>query len=1055
MKYSFIGIRCKNRQEIIMLVLTSLQAFFIGAYISLFSIGSHVLFLQEWEPSFIPRAFIISGIIGVALFSLYSYLSNRLPVRLFTLLFLFAISVITILLYFNYDSIFHFEFLGILFMLPFTLAIPFTFIVLVLFRRFVLKIMTPDQHRRLQPFIRTSLFAGIIGASYAIVGTLFLNLDILLIIGGSACCIGLATIIQLPVNYLLGTNNVFLHTPKRNVQLRSRFYELFYSRYTILLTVFVVLSAITGFILHFSFISASFDNYTNSTGLAKFFGFYTGTMFLFIYGVERFLIRKILYSYDSPFSLVLIPALLVVATIVSLIIDLAVGQSPVIARFSFGFLMISIFKIGYETTYEAIELPSLRVLVRTLDIRFSNAITPRLEGTFRMSGLLIAGFILTGLLMINIRRGLFVNLTLLLLIAGWIPAGILLVKSYQKSLRDVIRRLKATKKPIEYELLNTDEKSHSLINHADSVKSINTLAILEKLEPLTHETHLVSLLSTSSDELRKYLLERIEANVLLSSLQNLKEIEGLLHHSQKNGLLPKIIHQFESKLKTASTKDLLNDMANSNNTADKILVADIVGNSNNQELGEILLHLSRDIEPEVKFASVKAIAKLGNPKHGYLLIGYLTTPLYYPYAFEALIRIGDPALPFLEQMFLLPDSDNVLLSRIVRIYGKIGTPAAIDLLLGKVENQNRIIGRHAILALREAKFQATPENINRILNDIVRLINIMAWNFAAYASLQRYRQFDILTGAMDSEIKDNYQTLYHLLALAYNPTSIGNIKNLLMGGNDTDVSFAIELLDQVVNEEIKQVFFPVVENISVADRYKQLQYFFQTSLEKPEELIADIITRDFNQLSLYVKSCALISMLRLNGITPHQEIIASIFHPNQLIRETAAYVLEQIEPDQLESVLQRLDRSQVNEIKTSLSHTHNGLPFLLIDRISFIKDCEKMSRIPEDVLLEISRSLEIHYLNKDEEFLIKRDDVHYAFMIIIKGTAQINNSSGKVFTFGEKEMIYSDLYVEDNTFSLRALTDLKLFSLEQEVLNSLMFDFIEFRSLILEMVEEV
>jgi hypothetical protein len=186
-----------------------------------------------------------------------------------------------------------------------------------------------------------------------------------------------------------------------------------------------------------------------------------------------------------------------------------------------------------------------------------------------------------------------------------------------------------------------------------------------------------------------------------------------------------------------------------------------------------------------------------------------------------------------------------------------------------------------------------------------------------------------------------------------------------------------------------------------------------------------------------------------------QETIASIFHPNQMLRETASYVLAKMEPDTMDSVYARLDKMQVNEIKTSLSHADNGVPYLLLHRIGFIKKCRKMSGISEDVLYEISRSLEVHYLNMEEEFLIKREDVHYAFMIIIDGLAQVNNSSGKVHTFKKNDIIYSDLYVEiDNTFSLKALSDLKFYSLEQEVLNSLMFDFIDFRNSVLEMVEE-
>ncbi len=149
---------------------------------------------------------------------------------------------------------------------------------------------------------------------------------------------------------------------------------------------------------------------------------------------------------------------------------------------------------------------------------------------------------------------------------------------------------------------------------------------------------------------------------------------------------------------------------------------------------------------------------------------------------------------------------------------------------------------------------------------------------------------------------------------------MANIKNLLVEGSDTDISFAIELLDQIVNEEIKQVFFPIVENISVKERFKQLQYFFQAVHEVPDELIQDIINRDFNMVSLYVKSCALYTLPILKKQEASQELVASVFHPNQLIRETAAYVMEQIEPLQLESVYSRLDPVWVNEIKSSSCH---------------------------------------------------------------------------------------------------------------------------------------
>ncbi len=123
----------------------------------------------------------------------------------------------------------------------------------------------------------------------------------------------------------------------------------------------------------------------------------------------------------------------------------------------------------------------------------------------------------------------------------------MLVKNYQNALRDSIRRLKTSKKAIEQELLNIDEKSHTLINSDDPIKSANTLSIIEKLEPLTHEKHLVSLLATESAELQQYLLNRIDENALLSSLPKLKELKQANHPKPHNGLSAKADQSIRNK----------------------------------------------------------------------------------------------------------------------------------------------------------------------------------------------------------------------------------------------------------------------------------------------------------------------------------------------------------------------------------------------------------------------------------------------------------------------------------------------------------------------------
>ncbi len=1048
-------VNADQRKERNMLVLVSFEAFFIGAFVALFLIGSHALFFQSHSIDQLPQALVISGIFGVLYFSLYTFLSTRISFRYFDLLNLAVIFILTGMLYYFYDSLVQFTLFDISPLLPLTLTFPLIYLVFLTFNHTVRNIYTPLQNRKYNPFIQGAHSWGIILASFTLVGMLyFAYWDILNILAASAVFIGIAMALQIAVLYYNRKAGVFPKPAKYTSGLHSKSYELLYSKFTFILLLFVLVSSISGFIFHFSFIEEMYLYDSSTVGMAKFLGFLIGTMFLFVFMIERFLIRKILYPYDSPYSLVLIPVVLAIFIIVSLIVDLLAGHSAVISKISFGLLMAAILRIGYETAFQVIELPSLRVLFRTLDLRFAGTIIQRMEGSFRMAALALTGCLLLPLVVLNLNSNLVLNLLLLLMMAAWLPLAIFLIKKYQDALRDTIRRLKSSKKAIEQELLNTDEKVHDLLNSSKPGQVIHALSLLEKLEPLKFEQHLISLLETGPQEIRQYLLEKIEENSLLVSLPQLKNMIVQKSNRQFGGYLTKIINRFQIKLATVVSRESIERLVNSMHAPDRMLAAEIIGSTGNSEFVDLLPVLSRDIEPDVKFAAVKAMARVSHADYSYILIGYLTAPGYYPYAFQALVNIGDPTLAHLEQSFLSPDADNTLLSRIVRIYGKIGSQQANELLLGKIENQNRVITYQAMLAMRESKFQATPGNINRILNDMIRLINIMSWNFAAYTSLGRLKNFNLLKDALQSEIQENYNTLYHLLALAYNPTSIGNIKNLLMEGSDLDISFAIELLDQIVHEDIKQVFFPVVANISHLERFKQLQYFFHAEKRQPAELISEIITRDFNSISLYVKACAIFNMLEVDRQPVSQELVSCVFHPDKLIRESAAYVIEKLEPGYMDSVYPRLEASILNEIKLSLSSADNGFPYLLLHRIRFLKQHTRLGIMTEDVILEIAKMLDVNFLNAGDEFLIRRNDVHYAFIIIFSGKIQIKISDSKAITFDKNDIIYSDILIEDTTFSLKALTDLKFFSLDQEVLNSLMFDHIDFRSSVLGLIEE-
>src|SRR5512133_699383 len=271
MTHAFQGIQANNRKEFFMLLVTSLQAVFIGAFVSLFSIGSHVLFLQAWYPENLPQAFVISGVFGTAIFSVYSYLNSRISFRSLAAFWLFILFGLNAAFFIFYDLLVPLQFFGIPLMLPYTLCIPMIFLVMLITRRVSLDVFSPWQYRKYGIIIRSSFIGGIIGASYALVAALYISWDILLILAFSTAFMGLSFFIQLIINRHHKRSGLFPQ-PSRRIPLRSKFYEIFYTRYTLLLLIFVLLSAVAGFLIHYHFVAETRINFSNSLGLAKFFG---------------------------------------------------------------------------------------------------------------------------------------------------------------------------------------------------------------------------------------------------------------------------------------------------------------------------------------------------------------------------------------------------------------------------------------------------------------------------------------------------------------------------------------------------------------------------------------------------------------------------------------------------------------------------------------------------------------------------------------------------------------------------------------------------------------
>lgn len=1028
-------------------ILMFITAGFLGIFLSSFDIAAHAIFLDQLDQKDLALAYLASGILGMVIFSIYAQVFKRLKAKSFY--FINSTIILAITLAYFYFYLFNTQlwsaFLGLVVMFPVNL------LALLNFWRYLTKMVQPAQARRIRPFIELGFILGAIGGSFLVI-IILRNFDYYIIPLMTLVAMAMMFIMQMIINPVHKSAGVFNYKRDKYVPVKRAFLLIFSSRYTVYLFLFAMLSSAVGFLIHFSFINLSRESFPHIIGMSKFYGLFIGVMFIFILFSQKLLIRRILYSYDSPYSLVLMPVAIFLMLLATFGIGLITRRLEAFDRFTFIFLLVAMNKIAYESTHYLIQVPSMRTLYRTLDIRFLQVIIPRIEGNVVMLGMLLAGGVILGILHLPLSPIMGVLFAATLLTPLWLFFGIKLVKGYRAALQDTYKRLRISAKSTFSTSETYTEKIRRILVGDDPVKVINAMHISSRIEPLEYERSLQRMLANPNPEIQSYVLECIERESIIELLPDLKALQPASAESEEK--LSRIIDNFENKVGVMDKGVDLEELVSSRKVKDRLFAAEVIGARRDQTYTSALVNLSREFEPDVKVAAVRAMARMSNPDHSYILIEFLNSAEFHAYAFEALVQIGDPAVEYLERLFLNPNTSDKLLTRVIRIYGKIGSAKTIDLLLNKLENQSRAVTLAAISALHEANFQASSLNVHRILKNVVRTINVLGWNFLIFTSLPKKKRYFELRMAFSEEIEMEYDMLYNLLSLAYNARTLREIRGLLDHGDTADISHAVEMLDHFVYEDIKQVLFPVIENIKPEERVKQLRYYFPLEEMTEEEMISFTLTRDYNLLSIYPRVCAMQLALDLEDFEISSELLANMFHPNKLIREVAGIVTQKMDSRAFSEVLERLDPEIQHEMADTISaYAHNDR-LLLVERFRILKNVNRLKNLPEGVLIEMSEAIYEQSYSAGQMINLEKEADRFSLLLAKTGHIGFHGAQPAVSDGDEYQLYYSRVLVNAGIRSISIEQDTVLLSIDSEMIEHLIFDHTEVANCVLNCVEQ-
>jgi AAA family ATP:ADP antiporter len=245
-------------------------------------------------------------------------------------------------------------------------------------------------------------------------------------------------------------------------------------------------------------------------------------------------------------------------------------------------------------------------------------------------------------------------------------------------------------------------------------------------------------------------------------------------------------------------------------------------------LTDKLKPLLKDDSPEVLRYALESAGKLKIRKFAPLVIAQLKNPRTRRIAGKALGDYGSRITGTLRDYLNDPQEDLALRKEIPAILAKIGTQKAADALISEFSKKHIEVESEVIEALYALKSKNPDIRIreNVIIPEIIQVIK------SSYAILLEMDDA-MSTGKseiapLQNRLASGLKHIFELLTLIYPKDDITRAYQNISKGEKKAVDYSLELLDNLLKKDIRDLLFPLIDDISFEDKVKRCKKILRT-----------------------------------------------------------------------------------------------------------------------------------------------------------------------------------------------------------------------------------
>ncbi len=1017
-KSFFIKVFNIKQEEVLIFSLLFLHSFFLNIFISFQFVPANSVFVQHYDSKYLPLAYIAAGIVGYLFTSLYSIFQKRIHSKtLFigALSFMFVVTFISrIAQYFADEKVLSF--------LVFIQAWPFISLSAIVSGGMIIKFLDLRQVKRLFGLINIGGIVSSILSYFAIpVINPFLshNYD-LLHIANLGLIASVITIIYIYKNFQRSEANSKENGKKKKPALK--FKDLIKEQYFRLIIISATISMVVLYFVDFSYLSSikvqaqETDRFDSADKISSFIALVCAFFKIGEFALSYFS-NRVLSRYGVKIGLVALPLALTFFTFLATLTSFSLGTTSLLF---FAFMVAN--KSSERIFRRGLDDPSFNVLYQPLHDDDKLAVQTQV-GVVMQGAIGIAGVLLYGISQLLSIGGVFqlryFFLFFLPLLLTWVYIAFKLYDSYRTKLREILAEKNRTKDKKTLKGLYSSDILSQKFYHTDLDTVRMSITIVSETDPNIMEAHVSHLLNLNDRTINIAILHNIDPTWEESISKDLKRIIEINEDEVvKNIALDAQKHLDFSNLIDFNDLNLegtLSIIAESGSEEEKMQLIRLIYNEKNA-YNDLIFILLNDENKLVKQAAIRLAGTRHNLKLNKKLIDLLNSEQYINLTASVLLKYADDDIVEELEVLLSNAPEKRVVLKIIELYGKIGTELSQRFLLKHINYPDKEIQLSVIQALYYSQFQANDKERAIIKQKIEDIISNIVWLYASISDVESEKNTLKLIQSLDLEREANFEILFRLLSFIYQPATIDLIKTNIIGENTI---FALEIIDNFISLDIKQLIIPLFDSLSLGQKIKKLAPFFPQQKLKFTDRLRSIIVRDYDKIDIWTmaKAIELLGRIHKNKKTTEllddsagfskeiklwtyesiskllaqirrsempDEIFLCLHHTNELVYGTAARVIYDENPMRCIDYLKKLSPRK-QELIEVLGDEIAGSRKMVVDKVKLIKRVPLFFSIPENVLVKFSEILDINKIAKGESIDITKSYNKDDIFIVLSG----------------------------------------------------------------------